>query len=189
MTRPEAHHETTHHDHEHNNVPINVHGRAEVLLVRLVEVPHAHLPEVPRMELVEQDPVVVETTGVTTTGRMLAVLADATMAGGHVPPLFAVLVQTGRLYNPREPGMTRGKACVWGNTMPRGVGIQKYSQHGDPAGTIRQQPFRQRHRSGRGGPGKRHDGHNGRVALERLHVAVEQQSSSTSLTRCAGDIP
>lgn len=41
----------------------------------------------------------METTGVTATGRMLAVLADTTMARGHVPPLFAVLVQTGRLHN------------------------------------------------------------------------------------------
>lgn len=51
------------------------------------------------MELVKQDTVVVETTGVTATGRMLAVLADTAMARGHMPPLFAVLVQTGRLHD------------------------------------------------------------------------------------------
>lgn len=63
-----------------------------------MEVAHAHLTEVPRMELVEQDTVVVETTGVAATGRMLAVLPDTAMAGRHVPALFAVLVQTGRLH-------------------------------------------------------------------------------------------
>lgn len=51
------------------------------------------------MELVKQDTVVVETTGVTATGRMLAVLANTAMARGHVPPLFAVLMQTGRLHD------------------------------------------------------------------------------------------
>lgn len=118
------------------NVPINVHSRAEIFLVRLAEVPHAHLPEIPRMVLVEQDPVVVETTGVTATGRMLAVLADTAMAGGHMPPLFAVLVQTGRLYIPREPRTTGANHECEGTTKPRGARIQNSSQHGGPPGTI-----------------------------------------------------
>lgn len=79
------------------NVPVNVQGRAEVLLVRLVEVAHANLPEVTWMELVKKDAVVVQATRVTAASRMLAVLADTAMAGRHVPPLFPVLVKMGRL--------------------------------------------------------------------------------------------
>ena len=48
------------------------------------------------MVLVEVDAVVVLATSVTMTTRVLAVLADTTVAGGHVPALLAVLVQTGR---------------------------------------------------------------------------------------------
>ena len=45
------------------------------------------------MVLVHHDPVVVLATGVTATGRVLAVLADATMARGHVTALLTVLVK------------------------------------------------------------------------------------------------
>lgn len=74
-----------------------------MLLGRLVEVPHPYLAKVPRMVLVKEDPMMMETTRVTATGRMLAVLADTAMAGRHVPPLFAILVQTGRLHGSRKP--------------------------------------------------------------------------------------
>jgi len=51
-----------------------------------------HLSEVTRVVLVHHNPVVVLATGVTTTGGMLAVLANTTMARGHVTALLAVLV-------------------------------------------------------------------------------------------------
>jgi hypothetical protein len=51
-----------------------------------------HLSEVTRVVLVHHNPVVVLATGVTATGGMLAVLADTTMARGHVTALLAVLV-------------------------------------------------------------------------------------------------
>lgn len=57
----------------------------------------AHLSEVTRVELVEEDTVVVLATGVTATAGMLPVLPDTPVAGGHVPPLLAVLGETRRL--------------------------------------------------------------------------------------------
>ena len=55
-----------------------------------------HLSEVTRVVLVHHDPVVVLATGVTATGRVLAVLADATVSRGHVTALLAVLVSLRR---------------------------------------------------------------------------------------------
>lgn len=48
------------------------------------------------MVFVEEDSVVVHTSGVTTTTRMLTVLADTTMAGAHVTALLPVLLEAGR---------------------------------------------------------------------------------------------
>merc|ERR1719222_175532 len=74
-------------------------GLVEVGVVGVhVEVPHANLSEVSGMVLVEVDPVVVLTTSVSTTSRMLPVLADPAvtmrdvssqlpgllLAGGHL---------------------------------------------------------------------------------------------------------
>jgi hypothetical protein len=44
-----------------------------------VERPHADLSEVSRVELVEQDPVVVLTTGITTSSRVCPVLTDTSV--------------------------------------------------------------------------------------------------------------
>ena len=66
----------------------------------------AHLSEVTRVVLVHHDPVVVLATGVTATGGVLAVLADAAVTGGHVAALLTVLVQLSR----REWRVTRGRA-------------------------------------------------------------------------------
>ena len=49
------------------------------------------------MVLVHHDPVVVLATGVTATGGVLAVLADATVSRGHVTALLAVLVKLWRV--------------------------------------------------------------------------------------------
>lgn len=56
-----------------------------------------HLSEVTRVELVEEDAVVVLATGVTASTGMLPVLPDTSVTGGDVPPLLAVLRVTGRL--------------------------------------------------------------------------------------------
>lgn len=48
------------------------------------------------MVFVEEDSVVVHTSCVTTTTRMLTVLADTTMAGAHVTALLSVLLEAGR---------------------------------------------------------------------------------------------
>merc|ERR1719160_1542703 len=77
---------------------IQIHGRA--ILVHTValamEVTHPDLPEVPGMVLVEVDAEVVLATGVPTAAFVLAVLADAPMAAGHMPAVLAVLLQVRR---------------------------------------------------------------------------------------------
>ena len=55
------------------------------------------------MVLVHHDAVVVLTTGVTATSRVLAVLANTTVTGRHVPPLLAVLLELCSVYKPRAP--------------------------------------------------------------------------------------
>ena len=50
-----------------------------------------NLPEVARVILVEQDPVVVLATSVTAATRVATVLADTAVAGGHVATLLAVV--------------------------------------------------------------------------------------------------
>lgn len=53
----------------------------------------AHLSKVPRVVFVIVDPVVMLATSVTTTSRMLPVLANTSMTSTDVTPLFPVLVQ------------------------------------------------------------------------------------------------
>jgi hypothetical protein len=62
-----------------------------------VEVAHADLSEVTRVELIEKDSVVVLATSVTATTRVAPVLADTTVTGTHVSSLLSVVVQPGRL--------------------------------------------------------------------------------------------
>lgn len=66
------------------------------LVAQPVEVPHSDLAEVARMVLVEEDSVVVHTSGVTSTPRMLPVLSYTAVAGAHVASLLAVLLEAGR---------------------------------------------------------------------------------------------
>ena len=61
-----------------------------------VEVAHAHLAKVTRVVLVEVDAMVVLTAGVSASSGMLAVLADATVAVGHVAAELAGLLLVGR---------------------------------------------------------------------------------------------
>ena len=61
-----------------------------------VEPAHAHLTEVTRVILVEQDPVVVLPARVTAAARVRPVLADAPVAGAHLSALLAVLGKSGR---------------------------------------------------------------------------------------------
>ena len=61
-----------------------------------MEVSHTDLAEEPRMVLIEEDPVVVHASGVTTTTRVLPVLADSSMAGADVASLLPVLLESGR---------------------------------------------------------------------------------------------
>jgi hypothetical protein len=67
--------------------------RAVVVVLQLVEVTHTNLTEVTRVILVHHDSVMVLTTSHTAASRVLAVLTDAAVTGGHVAALYAVLVQ------------------------------------------------------------------------------------------------
>jgi len=73
--------------------PVEVDHRAEVLILGLVEVPHADLTEIPRVVFVEVDAMVVLTTSVTATTGVLAVLADTPLAVGHVAAGLSALLQ------------------------------------------------------------------------------------------------
>lgn len=77
---------------------VNVEGGAVVLAALQVEVAHADLTEVTRVELIHQDSVVVLTTSITTTSRMAPVLTDTTVTGTHVSSFLSVVVKSGRLF-------------------------------------------------------------------------------------------
>jgi hypothetical protein len=53
-----------------------------------VEVPHSYFTEVPRMVLIEVDTMVMLTTSVTSTSRMLAVFANTAMTMRHMTAKF-----------------------------------------------------------------------------------------------------
>jgi len=59
---------------------VKVDDRAVVVVLLLVEVTHTDLSEVTRVVLVEHDPVVVLSSGVTASTRVLPVLADTTVS-------------------------------------------------------------------------------------------------------------
>jgi len=67
-------------------------GTMELVPLQMVS-PHTDFTEVTRMVLVKVDSVVMLTTGVTATTRMLAVLADATMAVAHVTSQLSRLLR------------------------------------------------------------------------------------------------
>ena len=75
---------------------IDVDDRTMELVHGLVEVTHTDLSKVPWMVLVEEDAVVVHTSSVTTTSRMLPVLAHTSMSSTDVASFRAVLLQAGR---------------------------------------------------------------------------------------------
>eukprot|EP00178_Gracilaria_changii_P018848 TRINITY_DN5437_c0_g4_i1.p1 TRINITY_DN5437_c0_g4~~TRINITY_DN5437_c0_g4_i1.p1 ORF type:complete len:177 (+),score=30.54 TRINITY_DN5437_c0_g4_i1:545-1075(+) len=76
---------------QHGPELVEVDDRAVLPVAQQVEAAHTHLSEVPRVELVEEDAVVVLATGVTAAAGMLPVLPDAPVARRDVPPLLAVL--------------------------------------------------------------------------------------------------
>lgn len=63
---------------------IKIDDRFPELILRLVEIPHADFAEVTGMVFVDVRPVVMLSTGHTTTTRMLSVLAYTAVAGGDV---------------------------------------------------------------------------------------------------------
>ena len=60
----------------------------------LLTVPHTSLSEVTGMVLVDVGPVVVLTTGHTTTTGMLPVLSDTSVTGGNVTAVLAGVAQS-----------------------------------------------------------------------------------------------
>ena len=60
-----------------------------------MEVTHTDFTKVTGMVLVEENPVVVHTSSITTTSWVLPVLADASMPSTDVPSLLPVLLEAG----------------------------------------------------------------------------------------------
>ena len=76
-----------------------------------MEIPHPNLSKVTRMVLVEIRPVVVHTTGHTTSTGMLAVLSYSSVAGGDMAAAARALVRfSPRMY--RWSGLERLTACA-----------------------------------------------------------------------------
>ena len=65
-----------------------------VVVLLLMEVTHTDLSEVTRVILIEEDSVMVLSTSVTTSTRVLPVLTDTTVTGTDVSALMSVTLQT-----------------------------------------------------------------------------------------------
>lgn len=64
-------------------------------VAEFVEVSHTYFTEVTGMILVEEDAMVVHTSGVASSSRMLTVFADSAVAGAYVAALLAVFLEAG----------------------------------------------------------------------------------------------
>jgi len=73
-----------------------VEGGAELTVLHNVELAHTNLSEVPGMVLIEKGPVVVLSSSITTSTRMLTVLSNTSVSGGYVSSLLTVLAKAGR---------------------------------------------------------------------------------------------
>ena len=69
---------------------VQVDNRHVVVVLLLMEVTHTDLSEVTRVILVEHDSVVMLSTSVTATTRVLSVLTDTTVTGTHVSALMSI---------------------------------------------------------------------------------------------------
>jgi len=67
---------------------VDVDGGTEVVVLELVVMPHTDFTKVTRMVLIEIGPVVVLTTGQTSTTRMLSVLSYTTVTGRYMTTVF-----------------------------------------------------------------------------------------------------
>lgn len=76
---------------------VQVNGGAEESVPLQVVVPHAHLTKITWMIFVEVDSVMVHPSSITSTSRMLPVLADAPVPVAHVPAQLPCLGLLGRL--------------------------------------------------------------------------------------------
>ena len=76
---------------------VEVDGGAMKLVSLQVEVSHTNLTEVTRVVFIEVDTVVMLTTGVTATTRVLAVLTDTTVTGRAMTALVTVMMKSSRL--------------------------------------------------------------------------------------------
>lgn len=75
---------------------VKVEGGSVGPVLQNMELTHTNFTEVTRVILVEEDTVMVLSSGVTATTRMLTVLSDTTVSHGDVAALFACFVETGR---------------------------------------------------------------------------------------------
>jgi len=83
---------------------VEVDDRFPEMILQLVEVSHADLPKVTRMVFIEVSSVVMLSTSHTTSTRMLAMLADTTVAGGDVTATAKRIDQSRALMGQRNGG-------------------------------------------------------------------------------------
>jgi len=78
---------------DHGPELVDVDDGTVELVAELVEVTHTNLTEVTRMVFVEEDPVVVHASCISTTSGMLPVLSNPTMTCAHVTSLLPILLE------------------------------------------------------------------------------------------------
>lgn len=64
-------------------------------VAEFVKVTHSDFAEVTRVILVEEDAVVVHSSGVSSASRVLSVFADSAVAGAYVAALLPVFLEAG----------------------------------------------------------------------------------------------
>ena len=63
-----------------------------IVVPKLVEMPHTNLSEVAGMVFVEENAMVLHTSAVTPTTRVLPMLADMPVAYAHMPSLLPIIL-------------------------------------------------------------------------------------------------
>lgn len=74
---------------------VNIHGGAEVTVLKNVELTHTNLSEVTRVIFIHHNAVVVLTSSITTSTGVTTVLSNTSVSGRDVSALLTVLAKTG----------------------------------------------------------------------------------------------
>jgi hypothetical protein len=81
---------------------IKIASRGEGAIAQQVKLTHTDLSEITRVIFIHHDTVMVLSTSVTATTRVMTMTSDTTVTGGDVTALFPVLVFSGRHIKKKE---------------------------------------------------------------------------------------